>query len=986
MLKRLAVLAVLLFAHPAGTPAQNSQAPADLVLLDGKVLTVDAQFSEARAFAVRDGRFIKVGSTAEIRPYIGSSTRVIEGRGRTVLPGLIDTHVHALTVAAEEAAQPFKTLRSIGELQEWVRAEAARRSPGTWIWTPRTYPTRLREHRFPTRAELDAAAPNHPVAVDGAYALSLNSAALKAAGITRDTPNPQGGAVVKDAAGEPTGLLRNVGGMLSRFHAEAAAVPPPDYLERVHQQYIATGITSVIERGATLDGYRAYEALQRAGRLKVRSTVTIRIPRANDAAEVERFVSGLPVRFGSGDDWLKVGPLKIVADGGILIGTAFMREPYGAGARQLYAIDDPSYRGFLTLTPEQIKTAVAIGHRHGWQMVAHVTGDAGVDAVLDAYEGALKEQPSADRRHTIIHGYFVHPETAARAARLGVLVDTQPAWYYKDASTLAAALGRDRLAHFIGLNSLRKAGVEVAINTDHMYGLDRDDALNPFNPFLTMYAASTRRTESGDVIGGDEAVSRQEALRMMTSAAAKFSFDEKNRGSIEPGKLADFIVLDTDFLTSTPERLRATRPDLTVIGGRIAYERAAPAPHAGALVLDNARVIDGTGVAPIERARIVIESGRISTIGPAASVAAPAGARTMDLAGATIIPGLIDLHFHIESDPKLALRQLSHGVTTFRDPGQWNDKFVELRRMLAADHLPGPRIFTMGPHIDGEHPAYPADSVVARDAEEARQLAERNVREGATGLKIYFRLPFESAKAVIEVCNAHRIPCTAHLEILDARELFDAGLHGIEHITSLGISLLPRRDAEAYRQKVLADNDARRSGRYEEFVKIDLDGQEAQELYKALRARRPWIDPTLAVFERRADKPESGTTPAASKTMADGFAKMKQLTRRAGQEGARIVMGGHSTVPFAARGEAPWRELELLVESGFSPVEAITAATGTAAGFLYKSDEFGTLRSGLRADLVVLRGDVSRDISAIRTVDRVMVNGEWVDCARYRSY
>jgi len=985
MLKRLTVVALLLIARPMGA-IQNAQAPADLVVLGGKVLTVDAGFTEARAFAVRDGRFVKVGSDQDIRPYVGSSTRVIEARGRTVIPGLIDTHVHALTVSAEEASQPFKTLRSIPELQQWVRAEAARRSPGTWIWTPRTYPPRLRERRFPTRAELDAAAPNNPVAVDGAYALSLNTAALKAAGITRDTPNPQGGAIVKDASGEPTGLLRNVGGMLSRFHTEAAAVPPLDYLERVHQQYIATGLTSVIERGATLDGYRAYEALHKAGRLKIRSTVTIRIPRANDAAEVERWVSTLPVRFGQGDDWLKVGPLKIVADGGILIGTAYMRQPYGPGARQLYSIDDPQYRGFLTLTPEQIKTAVAIGHRHGWQMVAHVTGDAGVDAVLDAFEAALKEQPSTDRRHTLIHAYFVHPETAARAARLGVLVDTQPAWYYKDASALAAALGHDRLAHFIGLNSLRKAGVDVAINTDHMYGLDRDDALNPFNPFLTMYAASTRRTESGEVIGGDEAVSRQEALRMMTSAAAKFSFDEKNRGSIEAGKLADFVVLDTDFLASTPDKLRATRPDLTVIGGRVVYERSGAGAQGRALVLDNARVIDGTGAAPVERGRIVIERNQIVSVGRAADVAAPAGAETVNLSGATIIPGLIDLHFHIESDPKLALRQLSHGITTFRDPGQWNDKFVELRRMVAEDRLSGPRIFTMGPHIDGEHPAYPADSVVARDPDEARLLAERNVREGATGLKIYFRLPLASAKAVIAVCEAHHIPCTAHLEILDARELFEAGLTGLEHITSLGTSVLPRREAEAYRQKVLADNEARRDGRYEEFAKVDLDGPEAQDLYKTLRARHPWIDPTLAVFERRADRPEKGAEPAMAKTMADGFVKMKQLTRRVSVEGARVVMGGHSEVPFADRGEAPWRELELLVESGLSPLEAITAATATAAGFLYKSDELGVLKPGMKADLVVLRGDVSRDISAIRTVDRVMVDGVWIDCGRYRTY
>jgi imidazolonepropionase-like amidohydrolase len=424
---------------------------------------------------------------------------------------------------------------------------------------------------------------------------------------------------------------------------------------------------------------------------------------------------------------------------------------------------------------------------------------------------------------------------------------------------------------------------------------------------------------------------------------------------------------------------------LAALAACVALLEAAPA-QTRVIVLENVRVVDGTGAAPVESARVVINGDRIERIGLADAVPIPGGAERHDLSGSTIVPGLIDLHFHIENDPKLALRQLSHGVTAFRDPGQWNEKFEGLRQLIAADRLPGPRIFTTGPHIDGEHPAYPADSVVARDAEEARRLAERNVAQGASALKIYFRLPFASARAVIDVCDAHRIPCTAHLEVLDAGQLFAAGLHGIEHITSLGTSVLPQVEAEAYRQAVLADNDARRDGRYEMFARVNLDGPQARALYAVLRERRPWIDPTLAVFERRAEQPPAGTKPEMAKTLGAGFARMKQLTRRVGLEGARLVMGGHSTVPFAARGEAPWRELELLVESGLSPLEAITAATGTAAAFLYRSDEIGTLRPGLEADLVVLRGNPSRDISAIRSVERVMVGGRWIDVARYRAY
>jgi imidazolonepropionase-like amidohydrolase len=425
---------------------------------------------------------------------------------------------------------------------------------------------------------------------------------------------------------------------------------------------------------------------------------------------------------------------------------------------------------------------------------------------------------------------------------------------------------------------------------------------------------------------------------------------------------------------------------LAIVPAATALVFTASAQPARPIVLDNVRIVDGTGAAAIENGRIVLDGDRITAVGGTAAIKAPANAEVVDLSGKTIIPGLIDLHFHIENDPKMALRQLSHGVTTFRDPGQWNEKFVELRKTIAGDRLPGPRIFTTGPHIDGENPAYPADSVVARDAQEARRLAEINVDQGASALKIYFRLPLAGARAVIDVCNAHRIPCTAHLEILDAGELVAGGLHGVEHITSFGVSLVPRLDAERYRQAVLRNNDARRDGRYRLFAGVNLESAEARALYAVIKQRRPWVDATLAVFERRADKPTDGASAELAAVQAAGFQTMKQLTLRLSREGARIVMGGHTEVPFAARGEAPWRELELLVESGLTPLEAITAATSTAAGFLYRDKELGALRPGFKADLVVLGDNAAADISAVRKVERVMVAGQWIDVRKYSSY
>lgn len=402
-------------------------------------------------------------------------------------------------------------------------------------------------------------------------------------------------------------------------------------------------------------------------------------------------------------------------------------------------------------------------------------------------------------------------------------------------------------------------------------------------------------------------------------------------------------------------------------------------------VLQHARVIDGTGAPPRDDMRIVVRGDRIVSV-QAEREAPPiaADADRVDLAGRVVMPGLIDLHFHIERDPRLAVRQLANGVTSFRDPGQWIDQFQPLQAILRQERLPGPRMALAGPHIDGDRPAYPLDAVVARDPDEARLAAERNIADGATALKIYFRLPLASAAAVVRVCRAHDVPCTAHLEIVDARDLLPAGLDGIEHITSFGTSVVPYRRAERYRQAVLSDNDARRDGRYALLAEADLGGTEARRLYEVLERTRPFVNPTLAVFEVRAGTPREGSKQDAA-VDASGFGQMKALTLAAFRHGARITLGGHSTVPFAGRGEAPWREMELLVEAGLTPLQAITAATHTSAASLRRSD-LGTIEAGKLADLVVLGDDPSRDIRAVRSVQRVMSAGTWIDVARYRTW
>ncbi|AMY08621.1 N-substituted formamide deformylase precursor [Luteitalea pratensis] len=576
----LAVIAYVCLAMTVACTATQAQprpaaadGPADLLVVHGKVVTVDARFTIAEAVAVRNGRIVDVGTDAHVRRLAGQATRVIDARGRTVIPGLIDSHVHAIGAAPVEAITPFRTLASISEVQAWLR-DVARRTPApSWVWSTRVYPTRLREGRFPTRLELDVAVPDRPAVVDGAYAFVLNTQALAAAGVTADTPDPPGAVIVRGPDGTPTGLLRNAGSMLARFRPAAPASLPLDQIERLHRAYLATGITSIVERGGSVGGFRTYEALKAAARLRIRSTITLMLPTGLRAEQAEAAVAAIDLAPRAGDDWLKVGPLKITVDGGILLGTSYMRTPYPASSRALYGDQPSSYRGVLSTSAEAIRAVMIAGHARGWQMSAHVTGDAGVDAVLDGFEAAQRAMPRADARHTLIHAYFPNPETARRVAALGVQVDTQPAWFYKDADALVGALGVPGLAHFIGLRTWRDAGVRVAINTDHMFGADRDSAMNPFNPFLTMATAVTRRTESGRVIGAGEAVTREGALRMMTIDAAAMTFDEGSRGSIEVGKLADLAILSEDLLTCPDDRIRAITADITIIGGVIAHQR-----------------------------------------------------------------------------------------------------------------------------------------------------------------------------------------------------------------------------------------------------------------------------------------------------------------------------------------------------------------------------------------------------------------------------
>ena len=407
----------------------------------------------------------------------------------------------------------------------------------------------------------------------------LNSAAIAAAGITRDTPAPPNGRIVRDAQGNATGMLRNARELIARYLPVPAALSPEallDSLQQVHAHYNAVGITSINERRSELDTYGIYQQLREQGRLSVRAVVTIGVG-YQGIGNALRQIENMPFKPGQGDEWLKVGPLKIRVDGGLLYGTAFLREPFlPEGSARYYDLPTATNRGELLARPEEVREIIRAGHRAGWQMATHVAGDAGVDVVLDAVEAANRDHPIIDRRFNLIHAYLPNAETVRRAAALGVVVDTQPVMYYKDGDALLQTLGPERAARMYGLKEWLKGNVKVAINADHMMGLDPNGALQPYNPFLAMYIAVSRKTESGHIYGPEQRVSRQEALKMMTIDAAYMSFDESNRGSIEVGKLGDMALLSDDFLSCAEEKIKAIKVRATVVGGRVVYQNALP--------------------------------------------------------------------------------------------------------------------------------------------------------------------------------------------------------------------------------------------------------------------------------------------------------------------------------------------------------------------------------------------------------------------------
>jgi imidazolonepropionase-like amidohydrolase len=381
-----------------------------------------------------------------------------------------------------------------------------------------------------------------------------------------------------------------------------------------------------------------------------------------------------------------------------------------------------------------------------------------------------------------------------------------------------------------------------------------------------------------------------------------------------------------------------------------------------------ATLIDGTGAESVANATVVIKENLIWAVGPAESVSIPEDAEMIDAAGLTMLPGLIDAHFHLNNNQLPGL-VLSRGTTTLRDPGAWIESYQEVRELQG----PIPRLFLTGPHLDMPPPAYPKNSYLVTDEIEAEKAVNKFADQGATAIKVYFRLSPTIIEAVCSTADQRGIPVTAHLEITSATAAINAGVDGIEHITSFGIDLLPTYQAEQYRQSVLADNNARREGRYQTWSQIDLTSNKVDTLVALLRQQGTVVSPTLGAFEYRFGEGKSDTLKVTA------FQNMMNFVGLLNEADIPIVTGSHSWVPYAEVGWAFQREMELLAESGLSPMEVIVASTLENARFFRIEQRLGSLEVGKQADLLLIEGDPLEDLKALYEVRRVMLNGIWIN-------
>lgn len=548
--------------------------PATLILHGGKIVTVDRDFSIAQAIAIKGDRVFAVGSDADVLKLRGEQTEVIDLAGKMVLPGLMDSHVHPLGAAMHEFDHPVPDMESIDDVLAYIKSRADALPEGAWINISQIFITRLKEQRYPTKAELDQIAPKHPVVFATGPDAMLNSLALAESGINREFKLTGSGLVEKDAQGEPTGLLRSCSRIIKSKPTPSKATEE-DRLARLQllfADYNSVGLTTVADRAASLDDVARYQQLAANGNLSVRMRASVGIDNGASLESLQeriKEISRHPARAENAQ--VHIVGVKTFLDGGMLTGSAYMREPWGLS--KIYSITDPKYQGVKFIEQEKLVGMVRATASHKLQFTAHSVGDGAVHALLDAYATVDHDLPLRDTRPCLTHSNFMSREGVEQMVKLGVVADVQPAWLYLDARTLSAQFGEPRLRYFQPLKTAFELGAIMGGGSDHMQKIGSLRSINPYNPFLGMWVTLTRRARWFDgQLHPEEILKREQAIRFYTSNNAFVLFLEKDCGSLEPGKLADLVVVDRDLLTCSVDDIRETQVERTYLGGKLVYE------------------------------------------------------------------------------------------------------------------------------------------------------------------------------------------------------------------------------------------------------------------------------------------------------------------------------------------------------------------------------------------------------------------------------
>lgn len=559
--------------------ASCNRAPAPShIFHHGKIITVDPQFHVVEAIAIRDGHIVATGTNADITRLAGGETEQVDLGGKTVLPGLIDSHVHAPDAAMYEFEGTVPDMNSIDDVLAYLRGRAEKTQPGDWITLSQVFITRLREQRYPTRAELDAVAPKNPVAFRTGPDASLNSLALKMSGIDAKFKVPEGTPcrVERDRSGQPTGILRNCGSYI-RSRPTGPAPTDADRLRRLREllaDYNSVGLTSIVDANASQQGLELYRTLLSQNALTCRTYLAYGVDAQDPLEKAEaaiREAAANPLHQHNDMLWLR--GIKVFLDGGMLTGSAYMREPWGVS--KIYSIEDPTYRGVRFIESEKLYQLAKTALANDLQFTAHSQGDAAVDAMVETYERINQNDfPVRDRRPSITHASFMSREAIQKMKELGIVANLQPAWLYLDGATLRQHFGVERLTYFHPYRTLFEQGVMVGGGTDHMQKIGSLRSINPYNPFLGMWTTITRQPRGTRApLHPEQNLTREQAIRLYTINNAFLTFEEAHKGSIEPGKLADFIVLDRDILTCPVDEIKDINVESTYLGGTRIYIR-----------------------------------------------------------------------------------------------------------------------------------------------------------------------------------------------------------------------------------------------------------------------------------------------------------------------------------------------------------------------------------------------------------------------------